>query len=592
MTDDRKYKFLHSLLDRLEADANLERPLLGSLVSKDERRELRELLEEVGGLSRSLPSKPAASVAEPETPPSGGDEPESTQRSDQPPEQPSFARMFADAGDALVFRQEASPRPDWTLCLDFGTAKSKAFACRVEENEVEESLDMPLGKADDDLDGAVYTVNSSVWIDDDGLMFAGSEAVKRGREYGDPARRQRIDSIKQEISQVMSEHDLGQRLDAGKNPISLVPLTYRDVITFYLAYLTDLAGIILEENVRVRTRYVRRRFTLPWWNDSQRAWAEPFIARALVRAQVLADIFHGRWNSGIHVKEVSHILGQAASRDAELTWLLESGATTEASATLEALAAASARVWKGRDRGLVLVVDVGAGTTDISLFWRAQDKQDKAFPVAPCATAIRQAGDTLDSLLLQELLHRGNLGADRDLTRRVRDGLRRRVRRMKETLFLVGRISESLVNDERVELTKEEFLRLEGISSFEEKIREVIQNLLDEVHESWRAAVDSGRGITLVLTGGGCKLPMVRDLENEEWRVGGRRVRCRFANDVPDFISDEFDEDFVNEYPQLAVAVGGAMPHLLDERDALREFLGGDTGTRTVRNPPGGRWTG
>ena len=67
------------------------------------------------------------------------------------------------------------------LCLDFGTAKSKAFAWR---NDTEKPLDLPLGKLDQDLDDAIYSVSSSMWIDDDGLMFAGSEAVKRGAQYG------------------------------------------------------------------------------------------------------------------------------------------------------------------------------------------------------------------------------------------------------------------------------------------------------------------------------------------------------------------------------------------------------------------------
>ena len=253
------------------------------------------------------------------------------------------------------------------LCLDFGTAKSKAFAWR---NDTEEPLDLPLGKLDQDLDDAIYPVSSSVWIDDDGLMFAGSEAVKRGALYGESVRaRQRIDSIKQEISQIDPDRGFeNKRLGSTLNPISSTPLTYRDAITFYLAYLTDLAATELE--AKIGTRYVRRRFTVPWWKEAQRKWAESFIAQVLIRAQVVADTFHGKWRKGIHVSEVEGVLRRAASLDDRLMWLLDRGQESgEGSASaprargiLEALAAASGRISKDPARGLMLVVDVGAGT--------------------------------------------------------------------------------------------------------------------------------------------------------------------------------------------------------------------------------------
>ena len=314
---------------------------------------------------------------------------------------------------------------------------------------------------------------------------------------------------------------------------------------------------------KVGTRYVRRRFTIPWWKETQREWAESFIAQVLVRAQVVADTFHERWRKGIHVSEVEGVLRRAASLDDRLMWLLDRGQESgEGSASaprargiLEALAAASGRISKDPARGLMLVVDVGAGTTDVSLFWRAGG----AAPVRPYASAIKQAGDTLDSLLLKELLQRSHLGADPDLERRVRDALlRRSVRRLKERLFETGRISERLSNDQLVELTEQEFLNLEGISTFTENIRRAVQDLLDKVHESWGAAAAPDKGsFKIILTGGGCDLPMIRALANEQWAIGNRKVRCRMAESVPDFVADVLGDEFAREYPQLAVAMGG-----------------------------------
>ncbi len=118
-------------------------------------------------------------------------------------------------------------------------------------------------------------------------MFAGSEAVKLGilRAQGGAGGRRRLDSLKQELSQIQSAHDFSSKLlEPDLNP-SGVRLTYDDAITFYLSYLTDLACSELE-GLKL-SRYVKRRFTLPWWRPEQRRCASRLLAERLARAQVL-----------------------------------------------------------------------------------------------------------------------------------------------------------------------------------------------------------------------------------------------------------------------------------------------------------------
>jgi len=67
---------------------------------------------------------------------------------------------------------------------------------------------------------------------------------------------------------------------------------------------------------------------------------------------------------------------------------------------------------------------------------------------------------------------------------------------------------------------------------------------------------------------------MIQKLANERWNFGGSSIRLTPAKEVPDFIAETFDEDFQREYPQLAVAIGGALP-VLDERSALKKWQGG-----------------
>jgi len=76
----------------------------------------------------------------------------------------------------------------------------------------------------------------------------------------------------------------------------------------------------------------------------------------------------------------------------------------------------------------------------------------------------------------------------------------------------------------------------------------------------------------LALTGGGASLPMTKDFVHKEWPLAGRTIRFKAATAVPN-ASEAFDADFQREYPQLAVAIGGALP-VLDERCNIKEFAG------------------
>ena len=388
--------------------------------------------------------------------------------------------------------------------------------------------------------------------------------------------RRRLDSLKQEISQVLPSDGSEMRLLGQDVNPTTVDLTYEDVITFYLAYLTDLATTELKP--RVGTRYIKRRFALPWWEEKHRKWATELLSNSLATAQVVADTFHGKWHAGVHVTDLKNVLKQTKKYQTELVWLLERG-------VLEPFAAASSRLWADRpDRELILVVDVGAGTTDYTLFWTIQNpKLRRAFPVEPCGGTIKQAGDTLDSLLVTELLSRANLGADPDLRKRVSEGLYRRgIRQIKQTLFEVGEVTEVLANDEKVSMTKDEFLNTKGVARFSTNILQALDDLLGKVHPSWVNSVKE-RPLKLVLTGGGCSLPMIRSLVDNHWRIAGTPIKCRLAKDLPDRVATEFDGNFAREYPQLAVAMGGAMPMLLDERRSQHKWNGGapDPGSLT-----------
>ena len=586
MTADQKL-LLENLLDRLDADAESKHPEFRRIVSDREREALRSLLTEPATVPQPLepPPKPLPEPVDEPTP--------------EPADQPIETGGDGEPGTRIELNTkalgyQASPAPEWTLCLDFGTAKSKAFAA-TDDEEDPELLPLPIGKADGDPDGSVHEVSSSVWIDDDGLLFMGSEAVNRGFDYGNPTR-QRLESLKLHLE--LNYNQLERVLPEKIDPTST--LTYLDAIFAHLAYLTDLATTELESAQGVRTRYMRRRFTLPWWETERRIRAGKLLTNGLACAQLLADTFHGRWHRGIPVDEFKRILRDATVHDEQLRWMVLS---EPEGGVLEALAAASARVWSDSSaRDVMVVVDVGAGTTDISVFWVVQrtpnDEQEqpavglksfhRAWPIEPCGTAVMEAGNALDRLLVAELIKRANLGDNWVLRQHVTNKLfRERVPRLKEILFETGEITKVLASNHTVKLTREEFIDSENVKKFEQRIVNEIDKLLGGVHESWERA--PGRGITFVLTGGGCYLPMIQNLVKKRWKIGNRDVACRLATAVPATVEERFSSEFVQEYPRLTVAMGGALKMRLDERKSLTTWYGGTPSGYSVTD--GSDWT-
>jgi len=174
----------------------------------------------------------------------------------------------------------------------------------------------------------------------------------------------------------------------------------------------------------------------------------------------------------------------------------------------------------------------------------------------------------LDEILLAELLRRADGGSGDWMRKRFETEIRHGgIRRMKETLFLTGRLDVT-VADQSVSIELPEFLNNDRVKRFSLTIEEAIRKFLCSVDSSWQKADQA----LLVLTGGGASLPMIKDLVNKRWELGGRSITFRAAEAVPEAIQ-EFDADFQKEYPQLAVAIGGALP-VLDERFIIREFAG------------------
>lgn len=351
---------LTSLLERVEREQTI------GVVSSLERQALQLALGALGGTG-----SPASTGAQPPVPPApapaaaegtatlGQATSAEVPPAAHPPTPPAAPKLPAVALVLSSLESETPTDPDVLMCLDFGTAMSKAFATVSPDEYLELELGTAAGQSG-------YTLPSSVFIGDDGKAYFGFEAIDHSQDLVDSGR-ERLDSIKGWLS-LRREGNLD-------SPSCVLPkafdptdhrLTQGDLIRFYLAYLTDMACIALDGfEIQDKTigRYPRRRFARPCWPDAaQVQWADRLMRSMLAEAQILADTFSGKWTGGIDVAELKAAVEQIKSLGKRPDYLIGEGVP-------EPVAVAAGAIADSQNlRDAFMVVDVGAGTTDFGLF--------------------------------------------------------------------------------------------------------------------------------------------------------------------------------------------------------------------------------
>ena len=275
------------------------------------------------------------------------------------------------------------PDPDRIrLCLDFGTAMSKAWATGAGSTE---TLPLLVGKA---AGGEGLTVPSSIYISDNGRIYLGHDAERQHRAETRSAR-PRFDNLKRRLSEAeVDTHLSALPLRDGIDPTQS-GLTSGDLLVLYFAWLTDLSENALQMALDATKgkfrighgdiRGIVRRFAIPCFESSdgkqgkaRARWAREVMTDALLRAQVLADTLRGKWDK-LTAKQLKVLLGKLYKLDVKhLIHLMSNDC-----AVREPIAAGASRfdaVLGERRvpatvpvRQYLLVVDAGAGTTDFGI---------------------------------------------------------------------------------------------------------------------------------------------------------------------------------------------------------------------------------
>jgi hypothetical protein len=131
-------------------------------------------------------------------------------------------------------------------------------------------------------------------------------------------------------------------------------------------------------------------------------------------------------------------------------------------------------------------------------------------------------------------------------------------RKLKEQLLVNGVVEYRLANDMSGQITREEFLESQGVRDFDSLLEKRFIESLEAVGANVLRARAGSAAIRVLLTGGGATLPGVQRLASLQQRtVAGVVVRIENDTRLPSSIR-QMGDDFVLEFPQLAVAIGAA----------------------------------
>ncbi|MCA8886396.1 MAG: hypothetical protein KDA35_07215 [Hyphomonadaceae bacterium] len=429
------------------------------------------------------------------------------------------------------------------VCLDLGTAMSKASVwLGAHEKDV---APLPIGLAA----GADHPLlTPSAMYVDDGRIFFGPNALKRA-EQGLDSRRNPIVSFKMILSAREIEPTLALKLSRAVDPSGT--LCHRDGIVLYLAYLDQLIrhAVENEPGMSLELALAPRRLTSPNWQSFDEA---RHIIAVLVdeAAAVSRDIGSTLCASeGVSLQRVRTALDAARAEPVRGAF---------GGIVFESMSAACAYASFARaSEPFVLVIDMGAGTTDIAAFERdVAVAPSKLAEIALSNQCCPLAGDELDNILIDLFVRSGGrrgLAAQDRLWRAVKLS----ARSLKHDLFERG---ESVFRDrtkKRIRVTRGGLERDPSFRAFCKALTHTVAASFAPLNE--RARQKGASTITVLLAGGGANLPFMSKVV----RAAAARAKVKLKLKIERFGANwslpHRRHPFDGVFPQLAIAMGGAL---------------------------------
>lgn len=499
--------------------------------------------------------------------------------------------------DRNALKNDGPPENEIRLCIDFGTAMSKACVTGVADDDV-----IPLQLGREVGEGDVWSVPSSLYVSDSGKIYFGHAAERQHTaDVSNDYNRGRFDNIKY----MLSESAPNSNLYDIPLPVYIDPsnrMTYGDALLLYLAWLTDHACKAMKRTEPARfSRYIKRRFAIPCFESAsdeqmhgeERAkWARSVISEAMAYAQIVADTFTNEWSeltveTALPVVRmctgtiVSHDLGHLFTQSPDIREPIAAGASQFSEQVEQAV--------ERQPRRVLLVVDAGAGTTDFALFNVAtKQNQDVKYSLDPSSVRMcRDAGNRVDAILRGIIIRKcgvneGSLGPQGYQT--AKNDLDRRIRDIKQQLFDDGSAAFNIRPGIDGELDRSEVEQHEDYLELGHRLLRIRNEIIAGavLRENPHPGAHDTLAVDVLLTGGSSILPVFRNLATGEVVQKGWNIRFQaVGSEWIDHLAARHGEDFVEQYPQLAVAIGGAAPRCPEELSTWEGII--------LPSPPGSR---
>jgi len=428
---------------------------------------------------------------------------------------------------------------DWTVCVDFGTANSKAAAAHRDERDPRAVRPLIISDA-----ANPFLLPGLLIVDPDEkrvLLGAAAQRVAAGL----PANRETLRSFKTLLGARDLPRSIRTLLPPGIDPTR--QFRQRDLLVLFLAYLLRGVARAIDKDVTLRsarTSGFTLRYTRPDWNRAAAAGHNREMAAMFKDAAAIAEDLAPNLDAGVvSIDRALAALDAAGARGADIQ---VEGAVFEAAA-----AAVACLESTGPRSAGVLVLDVGAGTTDIGAIGFSGDD---AWEIGEARRTVPQAGDAIDVALLNLVLERSRLrGVDararawRDLLVDVRTG--------KEHMLTSGKAAFR-VGDRVVRVSAREAMADPDVAAAFDAIEDAFLDGLQAASQAVRDA--GGATLTVVAVGGGAALPAIQSMARSG-RPKGVRMRIERAASIPDWAqTTAFGGAFAPIFPMLAVAIGGA----------------------------------
>src|SRR5262245_47976770 len=171
-------------------------------------------------------------------------------------------------------------REAWTLCVDFGTAFSKAAAApRGAWSHFDPEDVRPLMLSEEGLNP--FLLDSAVFIDDDRVLF-GRAAIEHADAQAH-RKRQALRSFKTLLSVSDLDRALNTSAPASIDPHRVFPM--RDLVVLYLAYLLAATDRAVKADVDLSAGAIEWRYAAPAWRSGDGGGLHASILRLFGEAE-------------------------------------------------------------------------------------------------------------------------------------------------------------------------------------------------------------------------------------------------------------------------------------------------------------------